>query len=84
MAVQSSYLEEPVQRNPEEENISKELHQMKHAVDDPVRQPLCVIIFLLTLNSLDAKQHRQPCYTKYSNQGTPSYLQIKHLLWEKW
>jgi len=48
------HLEEPVERYPEQEDISKELHQMKHTVDNPVSQPLGVIILLLRLNCLDA------------------------------
>jgi len=48
------HLEEPVQRYPEQKDISKELHQMKHAVDNPVSQPFRVIILLLRLNCLDA------------------------------
>jgi len=50
------YLEEPVEGNPEQEDVSKELHQMKNTVDNPVSQPLCVVILLLALNCLDAKQ----------------------------
>jgi len=60
MTVLIYYLEEPVEGNPEEEDVSKELHKMEHTVDNPVSQPLCVIIFLLALNCLDARQHHQP------------------------
>jgi len=64
------YLEEPVERNPEEKDISKELHQMKHAVDDPVGQPLGVIVFLLGLNCLDAKQQHHYMLLKVLNRQT--------------
>jgi len=32
---------------------------MKHTVDYPVSQPLCVIVFLLGFNCLDAKRQQQ-------------------------
>jgi len=67
--VTSYYLKEPVQGNPEEEDVSKEFHQMEHTVDHPVGQPLCVIIFLLALNCLDATQHRQPCLQSTQNNA---------------
>jgi len=53
------YLEEPVERNPEEEDIGKEFHEVKHAVDHPVSQPLGIIILLLCLNRLDATSKQQ-------------------------
>ena len=49
------YLEEPVERHPEEQKVSEEFDKGKRRVHNPVRQPLGVIILLFALNSLHAK-----------------------------
>lgn len=41
------YLEEGIEWDPEEENIGEEFEQGEEAVDNPVSQPLGIIIFLL-------------------------------------
>lgn len=43
---QEAALKEPVERNPEEENVTKELNQVEAGVHHPVCQPLGVVIFV--------------------------------------
>jgi len=47
-------LKEPVERNPEEENVTEELHEVEAGVHHPVGQPLCVVIFVRTFDGFDA------------------------------
>jgi len=47
-------LKEPVEWNPKEEDIREKLHKMEATVDNPICQPLCVIIFACALNSFNA------------------------------
>jgi len=49
-----THFQEPVERNPEEQNVGEELGQREHAVDHPVRQPLGVVVFVYRLYRLHA------------------------------
>ena len=50
----STCLQKPVERNPEEENISEELNESKNAVNNPIRQPLCIVVFFFGFYGLYA------------------------------
>ena len=50
----NSDLKEPVEGDPEEEDVGEELEQVEDAVDDPVGQPLGVVVLLRRLDGLDA------------------------------
>ena len=54
-----TYLEEPVERDPEEEDVSEELDQSKGAVHHPVDQPLCVIVFVCAFNGFYSENIKQ-------------------------
>uniref|UniRef100_A0A0B7BLX2 Uncharacterized protein n=1 Tax=Arion vulgaris TaxID=1028688 RepID=A0A0B7BLX2_9EUPU len=45
---QEKTLQKPVEWNPKEKNIREKLHKAENTVDDPVGQPLGVIIFSMT------------------------------------
>ena len=52
----SAYLEEEVEGNPGEEDVSEVLHKPKGSVHHPVSQPLCVIVLLHRVNGLAPEQ----------------------------
>lgn len=60
-----------VEREPGEEDISKELCHTEESVDHPVGQPLCVIILRRTFNRLDPAKRRQ--------QAIPEIKMFSHL-----
>ena len=53
------YLEKPVERNPEEENVSEELEEWEESVDHPVDQPGCVIVLLCALHCLEPENKQK-------------------------
>jgi len=52
-------LEQEVEWNPGEEDVSKRFDDREDTVDDPIRQPFCVVILLRALNGLDAVTKQQ-------------------------
>ena len=42
--------QESIQRNPPEENVGEELHQAEDSINNPVRQPLCVVALVRRFN----------------------------------
>lgn len=50
------YLSEKVQRKPREEDVGKELHNVKTSENHPVDQPLRVVFFLWAFHRLHSKK----------------------------
>jgi len=50
----ATHLQEPVEWNPRQQDVGKELGQRENAVDHPVRQPLRVVLFVHRFNRLHA------------------------------
>ena len=47
------YLQEPVERDPSDENVGEELAEWKEGKDDPVHEPLGVVRLARALQGLD-------------------------------
>ena len=46
------YLEEEVERHPGEDSVGEELDDAEEGEDDPVREPLRVVLLILRVNGL--------------------------------
>lgn len=51
----SLYLADIVKGEPEEEDVRKGLQNAEESINDPVGQPLCVVVFNVALNGLYSK-----------------------------
>ena len=69
------HLQEPVEWNPGQQNVSKEFDQREKAINDPVRQPFCVIIFVCRLNCLHPTRTTEPLIcTEWAKKAGPLCL----------
>ena len=50
-----AYLKEPIERDPEKENVTKKLNKAENAVDHPVGQPFGIIILVMAFNGFHTK-----------------------------
>ena len=57
--IQSTHLGQEVEGDPAKKDVSEVFDDTKRCVDHPVGQPLCVIILVLRINSLAAKQRKE-------------------------
>lgn len=57
------YLQQEVERDPGEQNVSEVLHNTKGSVHHPIRQPLSVIVLVHGVNSLASMWARQEVST---------------------
>lgn len=53
--IKSAYLASIVKGEPEKEDVREGLNDVKEAINNPVGQPLCVILLSSALNGLNAE-----------------------------